>query len=85
VLHLRGAKSDADRLALGFGRRADPGLIYTVEAPEDLATATAGGWRIIWKSQGGENIPGPVTIEDCAFFLENHDLRFLRMRIGIQP
>ncbi|MEX2382500.1 MAG: hypothetical protein WD490_08960 [Opitutales bacterium] len=76
------ALDSGGRLRFEFSRRADPGLVYAVEATEDLTAET--GWSAIWASQGGENIPGPVAVEDSVE-VSGSDGRFLRLRIGVQP
>jgi hypothetical protein len=71
-----------DRLRLAFERRADPGLVYAVEATDDLASTAP--WPVIWTSRGGENIPGPVVVED-EVPISSTDARLFRLRVGIQP
>ena len=65
----------AGRLALTFGRIADPALVYEVEATSDLAT-----WGVVWSSTGVANTAGPVTVSDAAEGAEQ-PRRFMRLRV----
>lgn len=62
------------RLALDFTRVADPALVYSVEASNDLAA-----WTAIWSSTGASNTAGLVTVTDNA--APGVSPRFLRLRI----
>ncbi len=64
------------RLELAFNRVADPTIIYTVEATDDLSTT----WTQIWTSTGVANLAGPVTVPDTQTLSGNKG-RFLRLRI----
>jgi subtilisin family serine protease len=68
------------RLALVFMRIADPGLVYTVEASDDLAqwsTLDAPGNP----STGATNIAGPAFIVDTRELVAS-PRRFLRLRVS---
>ena len=68
------------RLALVFTRIADPGLVYTVEASDDLAQ-----WSVLAApgnpSTGETNIAGPAFIVDTRE-LAASPRRFLRLRVS---
>ncbi len=61
---------------LTFNRIADPALVYTVEASDDLIT-----WAPIWTSTGAQNVAGSVVATDSEV-RENHERRFLRLRVS---
>ena len=61
---------------LTFNRIADPALLYTVEASDDL-----GAWSPIWTSTGAQNVAGSVVVTDSET-LESHPHRFLRLRLS---
>ncbi len=63
-------------LTLTFQRRAEPDLIYRVEATDTLGTE----WITIWTSSGEQNTAGPVTVTDTVT-LNSRPARFLRLQI----
>lgn len=76
-----GRTSDGGQLTLSFNRIADPALTYTVEASADLS---AHSWTPVFESTGGQNIAGPVTLEDTQL-IGSHVRRFLRLKITRSP
>lgn len=72
-----GKTEDNLYLTLMFNRIADPDLVYTVEATNDLAS---GEWDVIFVSTGTENIAGVVTVGDTDP-IASHDRRFLRLLV----
>lgn len=68
------------RLTFTFNRIADPGLVYTVEASDDLVT-----WTVLDvpgnPSTGSDNVAGPVTVTDPGE-VSTAPRRFLRLRVG---
>lgn len=66
-----------ERLALSFNRTADPDLVYTVEACDDL---TLGVWTPVFMSTGGDNVAGPVTALDTVE-MGAQPTRFLRLKV----
>jgi len=63
-------------LTLTFDRTADPALVYTVEASDDLTS-----WSPILTSTGAQNVAGSVVATDSEV-LANHPHRFLRLRVS---
>lgn len=64
------------RLQITFTRVADPSLVYTVEATEDLGAS----WAPLWHSTGVDNLPGPVTVAETET-LAGKNRRFLRLKV----
>ncbi len=64
-------------LTLTFSRIADPSLVYTVEASDDLV-----GWTLIWTSTGAQNVAGAVVVADSAVSQQTQARRFLRLRVN---
>ncbi len=75
---VEGSATDGDgtHATLTFNRIADPALVYTVEASDDLIT-----WAPIWTSTGAQNVAGSVVATDSEV-RENHERRFLRLRVS---
>ena len=72
---MMGESEDGDYLTLSFDRVADPDLVYSVEATEDLAKEE---WSTIWTSTGEGNVAGPVTVVDTKT-KEEYPIRYLRL------
>jgi len=62
-------------LTLTFNRIADPSLVYTVEASDDLVA-----WTSIWTSTAAQNVAGPVVVADGES-VADHGRRFLRLQV----
>ncbi|MDF3058965.1 MAG: hypothetical protein K0R17_3180 [Rariglobus sp.] len=72
------AAATETRLQLTFNRIADPALLYTVQATDNLTTT----WADIWTSTGADNVAGLVTVPDTQL-LSTSARRFLRLRVSM--
>ncbi len=66
------------RLHLTLARIADPNLVYSVEASNNLVDADA--WQPIWSSTGADNATGTFTVADLVT-LDQQPRRFLRLKV----
>ncbi len=64
-------------LTLSFERVADPALVYTVEASDDLVA-----WEEVFVSTGAANAAGPVFVSDAVMHGAAHPRRFFRLLIA---
>lgn len=74
-----GRSSDNLRLAVTYTSVADPLLVYTVQAVNGLAGSPV--WSQVSSSTGGNNVAGPVTVQDTALISSN-PTRFLRLSVS---
>jgi hypothetical protein len=70
--------SGSGYLTLSFNMIADPDLLYTVEAADDL---TSGIWSVIWSSTGASNVAGNVSVVDLTS-MDQQTKRFLRLKVS---
>jgi autotransporter-associated beta strand protein len=71
------ASGSPARLAITFGRIADPLLTYSVRAYDSLTDSGT----VIWTSSGSENVAGPVTVSDVVE-IAAAPRRFLRLEVS---
>ncbi len=73
-----GQTVDGQRLRFVFARIADPALVYTVQATDDLND----GWTSIWSSSGEGNFAGVTEVVDTVNF-DTRPRRFMRLNVRL--
>lgn len=73
--------SSEGRLTLSFNRIADAGLRYSVEATNELGSAT--GWNEIWNNDAPPVAAGTFSVTDTQL-LSASSRRFLRLRVEVR-